>query len=208
MESICNRIYKFEDLKLYNFFDVVNNFSLYYDLNLGEIENYLVNVEILNWEVICESLRKRGINNIESKVMTYEVYKKSLDNLMKKGLELVEIIRYLCDVNNIVNRNDIYENKLEDANIYHYGCILTGNGINKILIVLYHLINEVNNFKNKINLIDTYVGYGSDSFMISYDEEQIYPNRSLVVYDDEWSKNLLDKTSFIVKRKVRDKIEN
>ena len=169
---------------------------------------------VVEWETISSTLRDIGINNddIVTRNFTYEFYYKSLSNLKNKGLELVELIEYLNGLK-IINYNTLYESKLQLIDVSHFGSLLIGGDINRILIVMYHLLKEFNDTLAKINSIDTYVDYSNliNKSVIFVEGDSVYPNDSLIVYDNE-DKNLLDKTSFIVrsnnKVKARMKLSN
>lgn len=209
-----NDIVCFFDRKLYNFNEVINEFNNYYGLSVEEIKTLFNRCFVVEWETISSTLRDIGINNddIVTRNFTYEFYYKSLSNLKNKGLELVELIEYLNGLK-IINYNTLYESKLQLIDVSHFGSLLIGGDINRILIVMYHLLKEFNDTLAKINSIDTYVDYSNliNKSVIFVEGDSVYPNDSLIVYDNE-DKNLLDKTSFIVrsnnKVKARMKLSN
>jgi len=75
-------------------------------------------------------------------------------------------------------------------------------------IVIYHLVNSFNFYLEKVNSLDTYLGYGVDKFALIYGGDKIFPNRDLVVDVDDYDVNLFDKTSLHVKKKNRTKNDN
>lgn len=213
MKKICD-VVSYNKCKLYDFSDVINKFEEFFDLNLEEIEELLNNSYIIEWSELYDKLIKNGVNieRSEQILLNYEFYKKTLFNLRMKGLELVDLIKYL-NLLKVVDYKENYELKLDAVGIYHFSSILKGKDINRILVIMYHLLNQFNENLKKINSIDSYIC--SNNLINTYfnvNDEHIYPNRDLVVYDDE-NKYLLDKTSFIVsnskiKSKVKVKIDN
>ena len=138
----------------------------------------------------------------------FSSYWVSLDNLKSKGLELISILRYLVDSKTNLEPNDSYEDLLDSVGIYHFSSVLTGVGMSKLSIVIYHLINSFNFYLEKINSLDTYLGYGIDKFALIYGGDRIFPNRDLVVNVDDYEVNLFDKTSLHMKKKVKTKNDN
>ena len=204
------RINKCDEFKLYNFLDIINELTNYYNITLEEIEYLLKNYNIKTWDEIKTYLTKEKYTELEiqKRKITYNIYNKKINNLSLKGIELINIIKYLCEIINSNKYNEYYENKLQIMDIFHYSCILKGQDINKILDILFNLINQFNNSIEHINNFNTYDEVEYDEFSLIYGGERICPNKNLIVYDDEHDKNLTDKTSFITKRKVKTKIAN
>jgi len=203
-------IESYEDLKLYDISDFINKFKIFYKLDLDGIENLFSNYNILKWNEVEKYLMDNGFSDREvfDKYNSYLFFEKSLDNLKIKGLELISILRYLVDSKTNLESNDSYEDLLDSVGIYHFTSILTGVGIKKIYIVIYHLVNSFNFYLEKVNSLDTYLGYGVDKFALIYGGDKIFPNRDLVVDVDDYDVNLFDKTSLHVKKKNRTKNDN
>lgn len=203
-------IESYDDLKLYDISDFINKFKVFYKLDLDEIEDLFNNYNILSWSEVEKYLMENGFNNreITDKYSSYLFYEKSLDNLKTKGLVLISILRYLVNSKKNLDCNDSYEDLLDSVGIYHYSSILKGVDINKISIVIYHLVNSFNFYLDKINSLDTYLGYGIDKFALIYGGDRIFPNRDLAINVDNYEVNLFDKTSLHVKKKVRTKNDN
>ena len=200
----------YDDLKLYDISDFIKKFKIFYNLDLEEIETLFNNYNILKWSEVEKYLIDNGFNDreIADKYNSYLFFEKSLDNLKAKGLELISILRYLVDSKTNLEPNDSYEDLLDSVGIYHFSSVLTGVGMNKLSIVIYHLINSFNFYLEKINSLDTYLGYGIDKFALIYGGDKIFPNRDLVVNVDDYEVNLFDKTSLHMKKKVRTKNDN
>lgn len=203
-------IESYDDLKLYDISDFINKFKIFYKLDLDGIENLFSNYNILKWNEVEKYLMDNGFSDREvfDKHNSYLFFEKSLDNLKIKGLELISILRYLVDSKTNLESNDSYEDLLDSVGIYHFTSILTGVGIKKIYIVIYHLVNSFNFYLEKVNSLDTYLGYGVDKFALIYGRDKIFPNRDLVVDVDDYDVNLFDKTSLHVKKKIRTKNDN
>lgn len=203
-------IESYDDLKLYDISDFINKFKKFYKLDLGEMESLFNNYKILSWSEIEKYLINDGFNNreINDKYDSYLFFEKSLDNLKSKGLELISILRYLVDSKTNLELNDSYEDLLDSVGIYHFSSVLTGVGMSKLSIVIYHLINSFNFYLEKVNSLDTYLGYGIDKFALIYGGDRIFPNRNLAVNVDDYEVNLFDKTSLHMKKKVRTKKDN
>lgn len=203
-------IESYDDLKLYDISDFINKFKIFYKLDLDGIENLFSNYNILKWNEVEKYLMDNGFSDREvfDKHNSYLFFEKSLDNLKIKGLELISILRYLVDSKTNLESNDSYEDLLDSVGIYHFTSILTGVGIKKIYIVIYHLVNSFNFYLEKVNSLDTYFGYGVDKFALIYGGDKIFPNRDLVVDVDDYDVNLFDKTSLHVKKKIRTKNDN
>jgi len=205
----------YADRKLYDFDEVIGNFDKYYGLSIEEISNLFSFCSIMEWDEIYDKLEDIGFtnNDIMSRYFTYEFYNKTFLNLKIKGLELVDLVKYLYNLK-VVDYDVFYENKLHVCDISHFGSLLIGKDINRILIVMYHLLKRFYEVIEKINLIDTYIDNKNlvCKSAIVIDGDNAYPSDSLIVYDDE-DKDLLDKTSFIVrangsKKKTRVKMSN
>lgn len=203
-------IESYDDLKLYDISDFINKFKIFYKLDLDGIENLFSNYNMLKWNEVEKYLMDNGFSDREvfDKHNSYLFFEKSLDNLKIKGLELISILRYLVDSKTNLESNDSYEDLLDSVGIYHFTSILTGVGIKKIYIVIYHLVNSFNFYLEKVNSLDTYLGYGVDKFALIYGRDKIFPNRDLVVDVDDYDVNLFDKTSLHVKKKIRTKNDN
>ena len=200
----------YDDLKLYDISDFIKKFKIFYNLDLEEIETLFNNYNILKWSEVEKYLIDNGFNDreIADKYNSYLFFEKSLDNLKSKGLELISILRYLVDSKTNLEPNDSYEDLLDSVGIYHFSSVLTGVGMSKLSIVIYHLINSFNFYLEKINSLDTYLGYGIDKFALIYGGDRIFPNRDLVVNVDDYEVNLFDKTSLHMKKKVKTKNDN
>lgn len=195
-EKLSEILSYYENEKLYNFIDIVNNFKFYYGYSIEELEKLFYEYTVMEWHFIFRKLSNLNLINfniIESEKLYY-VYLKSLTNLSVKGNEIVTLINNLCVCGNV---------DLEDVGIYHYATILKGSDVKKILIVLFHIIKEFKEYLAKINLISTYCNSGYSEFSLNYGGDRIYPNSELFIFEDEYNKNLLDKTSLIVKRKKK-----
>ena len=46
---------------------------------------------------------------------------------------------------------------------------------------MFVLVNSFNFYLEKVNSLDTYLGYGVDKFALIYGRDKIFPNRDLVV---------------------------
>ena len=200
----------YDDLKLYDISDFINKFKRFYKLDLEEIENLFNNYNILVWNEIEKYLMENDFNTreIADKYSSYLFYEKSLDNLKTKGLYLISILKYLVDSKKNLDYNDDYEDLLNRVGIYHYSSILKGVDINKLSIVIYHLVNSFNFYLDKVNSFETYLGYGIDKFTLIYGGDRIFPNRELVVDINDYEVNLFDKTSLYTKKRVKTKNDN
>lgn len=201
MENIEN----YDDLKLYDISDFINKFKVFYKLDLHEIEDLFNNYNILKWDEVEKYLIDNGFNNreIADKYSSYVFYEKSLDNLKIKGLELINIFKYLINSKKSLECNDKYEDLLDSVGIYHYSSILKGVDINRLSIVIYHLVNSFNFYLEKVNSFNSYLGYGIDKFALIYGGDRIFPNKDLIANIDDYEVNLFDKTSLYTKKKVK-----
>lgn len=207
-----NDIVCYDKNKLYDFNGIVSKFKEYFNLDIDEIENMLINCSIIEWEDVKNNLLSGNYNldEIERRYFTYNYYRKNILNLKDKGIELTKLIKYLND-GNIIELDNYYEDILKSINIYHFGSLLRGQGINKILVVVYHLLINFYQLLEVIELADTYLNDKNllNMTAIDIDGDTAYLNDSLIVWDNEY-KNLLDKTSFIVNSnniKVRSKMK-
>ena len=203
--SLSYDIFNYESEKLYNLVDVVDKFSEYYGYSINKIEKLLTNSVIVTWDEIEKKLRDDviGKKQMLDKKQFYNYYQKNLNILRIKGVELINIINYLCNLSNSCEFNDYYENKLEKMEIYHHSSILKGKDINTILIVIFNLLKEFNNNINIINSSYTYLNTGSSVWVVSPYCKKYLPNKELIVFEDEYDKNRNDKTSFLIKRRKK-----
>ena len=192
---------KYQDKKLYNINEVVDNFSEYFDMSLEEMINYFSNYSITTKEEFLSGINL--LNNecvylkeiVNNKMVEYDYYCKVLEILSSKALTYLMMIKYLC---NSKEKNGEYEQILEEAQIYHYSSVVIGEGVNKFLVVLFHLLNKFSNTLEVINDDNFTLNKMSMGF-VNYDNDEIYPSENLVIKDNYYG----DKTSFYVKRKVR-----
>ena len=201
------------DEKLYNLSDIVIKFKKYFGYSIEELKEKFLNYNVCYWEVISDYLEDKNITGNEKcyRQVDYNYYKKSLSILSDKGLQIIGIIEYLCNDN---KHNIFLEKNFEDLEMYHYGSVMKGKDINKIIILLFHLLNKFNETLKKVNNLDHYLKTHIDSFAINYGGKRIYPNEELIVFlDNENYSNvdLFDKTSFVVNKrrvKTRNKMVN
>ena len=213
MKDICE-IVCYDDRKVYDFVSVVDKFKDYFGVDIDEINDMFMGSYVLKWEDLCEKLQDYGLDDdeINNRKFTYSFYNKTLLNLRTKGMNFVDLIKYLND-GEVIKCDEKCENILSSANMFHFGSLLNGKSINKILVLMYHLLNNFDEALKTINLVDNYLDNNKliNLTIVTIDGETAYPSDSLIVYDDEY-KDLLDKTSFIVnsniKRKVKNKIGN
>ena len=215
MKSIKD-IVCYDNNKLYDFSIVVDNFKESFGFDIDEMELFFNQYSSLKWEDIIKELSANGFScsEILNREFTYKFYEKTLFNLKSKGNELISLVRYLKEKRVIDYDVDI-EDKLKCVEVSHFGSLLSGKSINKILVVIYHLLNNFNNALDNINSIDNYLDNKKliSRSAVVIDGDIAYPSDSLIVYDDEY-RDLLDKTSFIVnsnnfvKKKAKIKIGN
>ena len=111
-----------------------------------------------------------------------------------KALKCLELVKYLC---NCEEKNNSYEQLLIDAEINHYSSILIGKNVNKILIVLFHLLKRFSGILKVMNKEDNFCLQRFSIGFLGSVKEELYPNEELVVVDGYY----IDKTSFNVKKK-------
>ena len=133
---------------------------------------------------------------IENRMLEYDYYDKVLKILSYKGLSYLMLINYLC---NCKERNDYQEKILEEVQIYHYSSIVTGSDINRLLIVIFHLLKKFNSTLETANNKQDYLSQRLSSGMLKYEIDELYPSEKLIMKDDYY----LDKTSLKVKMKIR-----
>ena len=196
--------------KLYNLGDIVVKFKKYYGYSIEELKEIFLNYNVCYWEVISDYLDDKNIigNDKCYRQVDYNYYKKSLSILSKKGLEVIDIIDYLCNIDNV---DLVYENSLDKLEMYHYASVMKGEDINRLLILLFHLVNKFKSLLDKVNDMDTYLVSHLDKFAINYGGDRIYPNKDLIIClgdVDESGVDLFDKTSFVVRSsKVKTRLK-
>lgn len=198
-------IYEYEEKKLYNFTDVVDKFKDYYGITIEQMEYLLKSYPIYPWSELINELKKHNHSitekELNDKEISYNYYQTILFNLSIKGIELINIIKYLKTLSTNHEENIIYEKKLNTFEIYHYSSILKGKDINRILKVVHNLLLQFDNSITNINSINTYLNSNSNIWMLNTHNKKYIPNKKLAVFDDEYDKNLSDKTSFIMRRR-------
>lgn len=198
--EICEVVSRYNEDKLYNIVEVKEKFKDYFGVTLEELEVYFGNYNLVDKNEILNYL-KRECNGylqmeeiIENRMLEYDYYDKVLKILSNKGLSYLMLINYLC---NCKERNDYQEKILEEVQIYHYSSIVTGSDINRLLIVMFHLLKRFNSTLETANNKQDYLSQRLSSGMLKYEVEELCPSEKLMIIDDYY----LDKTS--LKKKVR-----
>ena len=210
--------YNIDKEKIYNLKDILDNFTNYYGISFNNLKNLFAKYEIISLEIVENYIlgnknrmyETKFENEIDAKkifekrVIDYKYFKKTLKILSNKGLKYLELLEYIgnmeCDLERISQKEEL----LNELDIFHYGSILKGNDILKLLKKLNNVINSFNNTLHKINSLETYNNQTIDKFALIFGKNDLYPEESLVVTDDY----INDNTSFYVanKKYARKKI--
>lgn len=198
------RDYLFDNDKIYNVEDVVNNFSSYFGISFEEMvklySNYSIIDEVDVWNYVFYNFDKMyecsigfyGKEIITSKrLRDYFYYKELLAVLGHKGINYLNVLKYVADSNNIFAEDDFYEKALENLEVFHFSKGMTGKHLNKIMIALYHIMNEFKSNLKEINRLDGYDRQRVNELSFIFDENDVAACDCLVLTDDRY----LDKTS-------------
>lgn len=200
--DICDVVNKYNEDKLYNIVDVKEKFKDYFGVTLEELEFYFSTYNIVDKNEVINYLKMESKGYlqieeiIENRMLEYEYYDKVLKILSRKALNYLMIIKYLC---NCKERNEYQEKILEEVQIYHYSSIVTGSDINRLLIVLFHLLKKFNSTLETANNKQDYLTQRISSGSLRYEKDELYPSEKLIMKDEYY----LDKTSLKMKRKAR-----
>ncbi len=198
--------YGIDDERIYNLKDIINNFSNYFGFSFEELNNIFANYEILTYDAIGKYIRDyknkmfefkfdRNIDVSEilkKRKVDYDFFKKTLAILSAKGLRYLELLEYMGNMNSDIDRVDEFESVIEELGIFHYGSILKGIDINRLLSKINNIINLFDDNLDKINSLSTYDSQNIDNFALIMGGDGLYPLESLVAKDNYIS----DKTSF------------
>ena len=205
-------ISKFNDYGLYNTEDLINNFDSLVGISFIDLleefnntndklitEKDVINYCQNNFHNLQENNYTNEINNIiiERRTKDYEELKRIIKIYQKKGISILNIFLYIKSK----NENKDIENKLEELDISHYGRIMCGRDIKRLLITLTNIINKYNLNIEKINNLNTYNFNMYDDFY--YKSENKLPIDSLICDEDNY-----DKTSLIRVKKNTNKSKN
>lgn len=200
--ELCNILNKYQDEKLYNIKDVIVKFKEYYGLTLEELENYLSNYKVMDKEEILSYIKLEyqeccSLKEIfDKRMIEYNYYDKVLKILSTKGLNYLMIIKYLSDCK---DKNISKEKILEDIEIYHYSSVVTGRDINRLLIVLFHLLTKFNKTLDTINEKKGFLNQRLCIDSLMFEQEELYPSEKLIMIDEYY----LDKTSLKTRKLTR-----
>ena len=199
MMDIFDIIKRYDEDNLYNIRTVIKEFSTYFELSIEEMLELFQKYVIISSESIYNYLKEINIDNLNiiftNRVKDYHYYKETLEILSNKALMLLDLINYLAVSNGNTNVNE-YEKRLKELQIYHYSSIVKGKDINRILIVLFHIIKKFNQTLENVNDIYKYSNQRINIYDVSTDV--YYPSKTLISEPFK-----LDKTSFYLKRKVK-----
>lgn len=196
--------YLFDNDKIYNVEDVVNNFADYFGISFNEMVWMYSNSSIRKKEEIIEyvysELDKMYEKNIgiydkeevvNKRINDYLFYRERLSILAHKGNNYLSILNYVSKTESILSEDDFYEKVLNNLEVFHFSKGMTGKHLNKIMIALYHIMNEYKFNLNEINNLEKYNNQRFDRFNESFNEYEITSTDCLILVDDR----VLDKTS-------------
>lgn len=207
---------------LYNIRDVLDNFSTYFGSDFRELSFMFYNYPLQLIE--SNQLREYVENNLSfmeesrfqkdvcmdavmKRVMRdYQYFEKKLSILSNKGLQFLDLLCYLTNLQDQFKEQDCYEKQLKILGIFHYNSVMIGKDIQTILVAFGNLLKQFFECLEKMNRLETYHTGSIDSFAVHYGAERIYPCPSLVLENSFLEENVIDKTSIIPKKRfVRKK---
>ena len=198
--ELCEVISKYSEDKLYNIIEVKEKFKDYFGMSIEEMVAFFSNYNVIQKEEILNYLKMEYKNYfcleevVNNRMLEYDYHNKVLKILSFKGISYLMLINYLCDCR---EKDQSKEKVLEDVQIYHYSSIVTGSDINRLLVVMFHLLKKFNSTLETVNNKQDYLSQRLSSGMLKYEMDELYPSENLMIVDDYF----LDKTS--LKAKVR-----
>ena len=199
MMDIFDIIKKYDRDNLYNIRTVIKEIPSYFGLSIEEMLDIFQKYFIISKESIynylsCEYKENSSII-LKDREYDYYYYSKTLEILSNKVLNLLDLLNYLAVSTGNTNIN-IYEKKLKELQIYHYSDIVKGEDIERILVVLFHIIKMFDQTLNEINDVCKYKDKRINTLLLDVYDDKNYPSKTLVT---DFFKS--DKTSFKTKRK-------
>ena len=195
----------FEEYGVYNVIDIINNFKEYFGIDFTTLlkEFYNKNEEVIsqkevinycknNYSNLNESRIHKNINKniIAKRIYDYNIYYKKINIYKNKGQQLLNILLYLQNNNNI--KNEEYEKIIKELDINHYNNIIVGRDLIRILEALSNIIN---NYKENIKKINNYETYNIQNYDTFYSiSRHAYPNESLINDEEEYDKTSIRRT--------------
>jgi len=193
---------RYHDKKLYNIIDVVKEFPIYFNMTLEELEFYFNNSFIISKEEIITYLKKcnkdsNSLTIMEKEILLdYNYYQKVLNIFSTKALTYLSLIKYLSDCNNNQLKDEKIEKILENVEIFHYGSIVTGEDIKRLLVVLYHSIVKFNENLDEINEKTKFQTKRINPLFVL---DEYGPSEKILITKEDY---YIDKTSLITKKKT------
>ena len=192
---------KYNDKKLYNIIDMVNELPNYFNMSIEELEFYFTNYFIIPEEEIIDYLKEvykddKKINDIiKERMQEYKHYQRKLRIYSSKALIYISLIKYLC--NDTATKNKNIEKMLDEVEIFHFSSIVVGEDIKRLLVVLYHSLKEFDNILDEINEVIKFKNTRINPHFII---DEYGPSQKLLITDDDYN---IDKTSLLTKKRVR-----
>lgn len=177
--------------RLYSASDIVNHFENYTGVSFQKLLDYFENYQIISksslYSYISDNIEKIKDHKfvskekvIERRLKDYQYFQVVLANLSLSSIICLRLLEYLANLNEIRNQNEDYEELLDKLELFHYGRVLSGEGVSKLFFVLSRLYNHFQEFLEKANCLQTYQTQTVDSFMLNYGDNEIYYDALLV----------------------------
>lgn len=145
MKKLNEMISLVDDLKLYNLCDVVGDFKSYFGFDIEEInELFKGRLQITSVD-IYEGLFEFGFCGSEMLEVgnMYDFNDLKLCSLNYKMNNLINLIRYICGLDVVIESNDFYEKELKGWGIEHFSSVLLGKDVKKLLMAIDQVLEEV-----------------------------------------------------------------
>ena len=156
----CNNY--LEDNKVYNLQNVLDDFSNYFGMSFLEVENLFFDYKMIDKKLICNSIYSMEI---------YYYFQSYLAILSHKAIRYLMILKYIATDNNVCEEDEWYEAILKNLGIFHFGRIMSGSEINKILICLANTMNE---FQSVLKFANSFDSYSYDNLDKIIDIDKLY----------------------------------
>lgn len=210
------------DEKCYHVGEVLENFENYFRNSLEELFNLFSNYQIIEKEKIKNYIIshqddmwenrfhkslgiKENVENIIAERMSdYNLYYQRLAILAHKGQNYLSLLKYVANEKDVFHEDEFYELIFSYLHISHYGKIMTGKHLKKILIPLSYITLEMQIILNQINNLKNYNRQNWDAFARSQGEFEFHAIDNISYDDDSY---MIDKTAFYCPKRRNLKIK-
>lgn len=148
----------FEDKGVYCVKDIIQRFSFYFHEDFWEMVEFFQKCPFAEKKTILKDVEEKN-SQYSAKMVSkiYRFFERRIEFYQNCGLEYLILLSYLKNLDNGQAYSNLeIEKELERYHLFHFGSILVGKDVKKILLSLDEINRQLREDILKINSIDTY----------------------------------------------------